>query len=104
MPQDYPPGTELVIEYPMQGETYGHDQYGVYAYSEYPESSVLAGQTKRSFVDSFDTLAEAQKTYPAATWNGEGGSGYTPLVLPDTPPDWFDPANAGEVWHEDDAY
>jgi hypothetical protein len=108
MSQPHIPPGELIIEYPMRGETYPAEgekpQYGVYAYSEYEESSVLAGQPKRSFVDSFDSLAEAQETYPTATWDGEGGSGYTPPVIPQTPPAWFDSANAGEHWHEDDAY
>lgn len=32
----------------------------------YPSDSVLAGQTMVKFVDSFDTLEEAQQAYPDA--------------------------------------
>ena len=94
---DYGPKT-LVIEYPSAGKTYRNEKYGVYQYDTYPESSVLAGQERRSFLDDFDTLAEAQKNYPQASWDGEGGCGYRPVFIPVCPPDWFDPANAGESW------
>ena len=42
------------IEYPSRGETYYRDEYGVYEYGVYPSYSVLAGQQKRVFLDSFD--------------------------------------------------
>lgn len=90
----------LVIEYPMIGATYQHGEYGVYRYDTYPESSVLAGQERRSFIDSFPTLAEAQAEYPEAEWNGDG-TGYREIVIPRDPPEWFDPANAGETWDDD---
>jgi len=35
--------------------------------SRYPRHSVLAGQVQVKFVDSFDTLEEAQAAYPQAT-------------------------------------
>ena len=54
------------IEYPCKGATYHNDEYGVYEYSIYPRSSVLAGQTRRVFLDSFTTLEEAKKEYPEA--------------------------------------
>jgi hypothetical protein len=63
----------ITIEYPSQGATYSNDSYGVYEYSTYPRSSVLAGQEKRSFLDSFDTLEEAQKAYPNATFSQSCG-------------------------------
>ena len=34
--------------------------------TKYPENSVLAGQTRIQFVDSFDTLEEAKEAYPSA--------------------------------------
>jgi hypothetical protein len=40
--------------------------YSVYEFGEYPESSVLAGQTRKRFVDNFDTIEEAQACYPSA--------------------------------------
>ena len=33
----------------------------------YPDDSVLAGQDRKSFRDSFSTLAEAQEAYPKVT-------------------------------------
>ena len=44
-------------------------QYGgwsVYEFDVYPRSSVLAGQTRKQFIDSFDSLEEAEKQYPHA--------------------------------------
>jgi hypothetical protein len=95
------PDAELFIE-PSAGETYGPafgapPEYGVYAYGTYPEDSVLAGRERRSCVDSgFASEAEAQAAYPGAVITG--GSGYRELIMPDTPPRWFDPAIAGETW------
>lgn len=62
-----PPGAEVCIEFPSRGTTYCNQKYGVYAYDTYPASSVLAGMERRTFVDSFDTLLEAQVAYPHAT-------------------------------------
>lgn len=57
---------DLTIE-PCRGQTYNRpDQVAVYEYGVYPRSSVLAGQTKRVFLDSFDSLEEAKKAYPTA--------------------------------------
>jgi hypothetical protein len=91
-----------VIEYPSAGATYSRDEYGVYRYSEYPESSVLAGQERRQFLDSFPTLDEARAAFPDAEWSGEAGTGYREITIPREPPAWFDPAMAGEAWGEDD--
>jgi hypothetical protein len=95
---------QLVIEFPSSGATYSREEYGVYAYDTYPEGSVLEGQERRRFVDSFGTLEEARAAYPEAAWDGEGGTGYRETVVPHTPPAWFDPLAAGEVWDEADAY
>ena len=40
--------------------------FSVYEFGEYPESSVLAGQTCKRFVDNFDSVEEAQASYPSA--------------------------------------
>jgi hypothetical protein len=88
---------EQKIEYPIVGATYHHDEYGVYEYDEFPPSSVLAGQTRRRFLASFSKLEDAQKAYPDAEWIN--GSAYEPVYLPDEPPEWFNPANAGESWN-----
>lgn len=58
--------SDIRIEYPSAGSTYSRDVFGVYAYDTFPASSVLAGQQRRSFLDSFDTLDEAQAEYPDA--------------------------------------
>lgn len=54
----------------MQKEmTIEKNQYGtysVYEFGEYPESSVLAGQTMKSFVDMYDTASAAKNDYPEA--------------------------------------
>lgn len=92
------------IEYPMSGETYpapgDKPMYGVYRYSEYEQSSVLAGQVRRSFLNCFEKLEEAQENYPDAEWSGNG-SGYVPPAVPDMPWPGFDPADAGESWDGD---
>ena len=40
--------------------------YSVYEFGVYPRSSVLAGQTMKSYRDSFATQEEAEKAYPQA--------------------------------------
>jgi len=63
---------DIRIEYPSSGSTYSDPVYGVYEYSTYPRSSVLAGQEQRIFRDSFETLEEAQAAYPKAELCGCG--------------------------------
>ena len=87
------------IEYPMSGATYSHNEYGVYDYGEYEPWSVLAGQERRSLLGSFPTLEEARTAYPDAEY---GGSGYREVYIPQAPPEWFDPLDAGEHWSEED--
>jgi hypothetical protein len=43
-----------------------YSSYSVYEFGTYPESSVLAGQTKKQFLDMFDTEEAAQAEYPNA--------------------------------------
>lgn len=90
---------DVVIEYPTVGYSYNHDEYGVYSYSEHPGSSVLAGQIRRSFLGSYETLAEARRNHPGAAWNGEH-SGFVDRPIPETPPEWFDPTAIGERWDD----
>ena len=40
--------------------------FTVYGLGTYPRSSVLAGQQRRTFLDSFATLEEAQAKFPNA--------------------------------------
>lgn len=90
------PKEDIRIEFPSRGATYYNKCYGVYQYDTWPMSSVLGGQERRTFLDQFDTLEEAREKYPDAEFQDH--SCYRPLVMSDTPPDWFDPANAGEEW------
>lgn len=62
--------SDICIEFPSRGSTYCHQTYGVYQYDEYPEGSVLEGQQRRRFLNSFATLAEAQFMYPDAQISG----------------------------------
>ena len=70
---------DIRIEYPSRGTTYATEEYGVYKYDRYPRHSVLAGQTRRLFLDSFLTLEEAQKAYPDAEVMDHGTTGYIPI-------------------------
>ena len=86
------------------------DGFWVWGHGEYEFWSVLSGQYARVRIAHFDTVAEAKSAYPQAevldhntTPFRSGGESLGELSgLPDCPPDWFDPANAGECWHEDD--
>ena len=56
----------VTIEFPSLGKTYARNEYAVYEYDRYPRSSVNYGMQRRSFLDSFRTLEEARKAFPAA--------------------------------------
>jgi len=72
----------------------------VYGHGVYGRESVLEGQDRRVFLDAFRTQEEAEIKYPnAATMDR---STRPRARMSETPPDWFDPSVAGEVWHEDD--
>ena len=40
--------------------------FSAYELGVYPRSSVLSGQTRKTFLDMFDTLEQAQSAYPRA--------------------------------------
>lgn len=87
------------IEYPSQGKTYCVWAYGVYTYDEYPSSSVLAGQPRRTYIHEYKTLEEAQAEHPDAILMQTSHIPFAPI--PDLEPEWFDPMDAGEQWSED---
>jgi hypothetical protein len=89
---------DLRIEFPSAGATYSRDLYGVYEYGVYGRGSVLEGREKRTLKGQFDTLDEAKQAFPDAI---EAGCGYREVVIPHTPPSWFDPDYAGERWDDD---
>ena len=67
---------------------YGHDTYG-------PES-VNEGMSRRTYLNSYDTVQEAQEAHPdAESIEGSTKCEYHP---PHCPPAGFDPGYAGEVW------
>ena len=49
-----------------RGETYASDRWTVYEHGVYDRDSVLSGQSRRSWLDDFDSLEEAQRAYPEA--------------------------------------
>jgi len=70
----------------------GEERFTVKGYGTYESNSVLAGQTMISFVDSFNSLQEAEEAYPTATLSNQ----YLEPIntydhLPDTPDTDFDP-------------
>ena len=86
----------------------GDGEFSVYGHGVYEQSSVLAGQPRRSFLDGFETVEAAQKAYPTADvtgstrpvrWGGDSLADYS--GLPSTAPSWFDPCDAGERWDDD---
>lgn len=74
------------IEQGSRGATYQNDssEFTVYEISRYGRGSVLAGQQRRQWLDSFGSLAEAQAAYPKAKLSG---STYTPPSLHHLPDD-----------------
>jgi len=59
--------------------------FSVYEFGVYEASSVLAGQAKKSFVDSFDTVEEAKAAFPDAVEGArDAGNTFTHLEGPDT--------------------
>jgi hypothetical protein len=74
------------IEFPSVHNTFTEQEYGVFEYSEYPRSSVLAGQERRAWLSGFATLAEAQAAYPDATATGTGPQ-FAPVDLSHLPDD-----------------
>ena len=56
----------LEVEYPSRHITFTVQEFGVFEYGEYPRSSVLAGEERRSFKGGYSTLAEALRAHPTA--------------------------------------
>lgn len=71
------------------------NEYGVYSHGVYGRSSVLAGQPKRTYIES-GSLEEMKERHPDARVL-DGSTKHTPVMSP-VPPDWFDPMAAGEDW------
>jgi len=93
---------------PGRGETYASGDPTMYFYGEYPKNSVNEGMQSRIVVDRFDSEDEAQaaiekiKNEVGIDVEMQDSSGYVKQELPSSPPSWFDKADAGEAWSEDD--
>lgn len=70
--------TEYTIER-GRGATYASDRWTVYEHGTYGRGSVLEGQSRRVWLDDFDTLEEAVIAYPDAVVMD--GSTYRPPYL-----------------------
>ena len=81
--------------YTIRASKYGG--FDVHGFDTYPDHSVLAGQTRKCFLDRFDTLEEAQQAFPQA----EMGSAWTdPQVSLSHLPGEDDPV-AGGMYPDD---
>ncbi len=74
----------LTMEMTIEANKYG--TFSVYEFGVYPNSSVLAGQTRKSFLDMFDTIEDAKAAYPEAAEGFRDPNNYFDH-LPDEP-DW----------------
>ena len=75
---------DLTIEQ-GRGATYASDRWTVYEHGTYGRGSVLEGQSRRVWLDDFDTLEEAVIAYPDAVVCA--GSTYRPPYLNHLPED-----------------
>lgn len=75
---------DLTIEQ-GRGATYASDRWTVYEHGVYERGSVLAGQSRRIWLDDFDTLEEAVIAYPDAVVCA--GSTYRPPYVNHLPED-----------------
>jgi len=62
-----------------RGATYASERWTVYEHGTYDRDSVLSGQSRRTWLDDFDTLEEAVIAYPDAVVIG--GTTYQPPYL-----------------------
>ena len=89
----------------IEPNLYGGGGVAVYGHGVYEESSVLAGQARRVFIESYDTAEQARAAYPRADVlehstrvHSDDDDLETISGLPESPPDWFAPLDAGESW------
>lgn len=90
---------EIIIE-PKRGATYGPSEespFAAYEYGTYGRGSVLAGQTRRVFLES-GTLEELKKLYPKADISQ--CSNYAPPSLNHLP-DEDDPGTQDEYFSQE---
>lgn len=94
-----------IVDYYTIEPSVDDDGFWLVAHGTYEESSVLAGQTSRCLTRHYPTVDAAVADNPDAEvidHSTKDPFAHWSNPLPESPPSWFDPANAGEVWHEDD--
>jgi len=74
----------------------GDPGFGLYLYGVYPQSSVLAGQTSRLYLEGAKTEAELKAKYPEVRCQGSG------YIDPDTVQPSGRPSDYEEPWGEED--
>lgn len=82
--------------YTIRKSKYG-DGFDVHGFGTYPDSSVLAGQSMKVFLDSFPTAEEALAAYPTAEM---GHAMLDPVVILSHLPSEDDPV-AGGMYPDD---
>lgn len=84
----------------------GEGGFWLVNHGEYAASSVLAGQSYRGLVVHYESLEEAIQENPEAEVLDHSTKDPFAFLdkspLPESPLSWFDTADAGELWHEDD--
>lgn len=105
-------GGNLISHWTIEPEVshLGEREYTAFYHGEYGRSSVLAGSSLRGRSQSFETRKEAADYVKQNKWGAEphfhvAGSTKNPWATTDMPasaPSWFDPADAGEAWGEED--
>ena len=81
-----------------RGATYQTSDWHVYEHGTYEQSSVLSGQSKRSFLDCFESLEDAKTAYPKAEVWDDGCSSFQEVSLSHLPDDDRDYCRPGEDW------
>ena len=92
------------IWFTIEPSRHSEGQWDVIQHGAYESGSVLEGQPKRSFEFGAPTIVECEKyciINGHIPYQVKEGSTYHPKPMSDLPPDWYDPADAGERWDDD---
>jgi hypothetical protein len=92
--EEYPSCEEFSLGQEADGSVW------LWGFGEYPEHSVLAGYPRQVRLKSYETADEARKAHPGMEIGPPPAKIH--VELPKSPPSWFNPADAGEAWGEDD--
>jgi hypothetical protein len=70
--------------------------FALYAYGTYPRSSVLAGQTSRTYLEGADTETELLAKYPGVRSQGSGYIDPDTVMPSGSPSDYEEPFDEGD--------